>query len=73
MQNNAYAKLYNPSEYLAVDEITVLFKGAVVFKQYIPKNIHVFASKFTKYVAYRVHIQHKSIYGEGYDSMQHKT
>jgi hypothetical protein len=36
--NDAYAKYYSPAEHLAVNEITVLFKGRVVFKQYIPKN-----------------------------------
>jgi hypothetical protein len=38
MLNDVYAKYYNPTEHLASDEITVLFKGRVVFKQYIPKK-----------------------------------
>jgi hypothetical protein len=33
--SNSYAKYYSPTEQLAVDEITVLFKGRVIFKQYI--------------------------------------
>jgi hypothetical protein len=36
--NQAYAKFYNPSEYLAVDEVIVKFKGRVIFRQYIPKK-----------------------------------
>jgi hypothetical protein len=32
MLNDAHAKYYSPNEHLAVDEITVLFKGRVVFK-----------------------------------------
>jgi hypothetical protein len=36
--NDAYAKYYSTTEHLAVDEITVLFRGRVVFKQYIPKK-----------------------------------
>jgi hypothetical protein len=38
MLNDAYAKYYSPTEHLAVDEITVLFTGRVVSKQYIPKK-----------------------------------
>jgi len=40
-----FSKFYNPSENLAVDEIIVKFKGRIVFKQYIPKNANVSASK----------------------------
>jgi hypothetical protein len=36
--SNAYVKYYNPSEHLAREEAIVLFKGRVVFKQYIKKN-----------------------------------
>jgi len=31
-----YAKFYNPSQNLAVEEIIVKFKGRVIFRQYIP-------------------------------------
>ena len=43
--NKAYAKLYNPSEYLAVDEVTVKFKGRVIFREYIPKKRKCFSIK----------------------------
>jgi len=33
-----YLKFYNPSEHLAIDEVTVLFKGKVACKQCIPKK-----------------------------------
>ena len=42
-----FAKFYNPSEHLVVDEVIVKFKGRVIFKQYIPKNANVSASKCT--------------------------
>jgi hypothetical protein len=38
MLNDTHAKFYNPSENLVVDKVTVLFKGRVIFKQYIPKK-----------------------------------
>jgi hypothetical protein len=34
--NDAYAKYYSPTEHLATDEITMLFKGRVILKQSIP-------------------------------------
>jgi hypothetical protein len=42
--NDAYAKYYSPPEHLAIDEIIVMFKGRVVFKQvcgFHPLNIEV--------------------------------
>ena len=45
-----YAKFYNPSEHLAVKEVTVKFKGRVIFRQYISKKKKVLASKFTNFV-----------------------
>ncbi|KAG8229295.1 hypothetical protein J437_LFUL010049 [Ladona fulva] len=46
--NDNFAKFYRPSEHLAVDEIIVLFKGRVVFKQYIPKKHKRFGIKIYK-------------------------
>ena len=40
-----YAKLYNPSENLTVDEVTVKFSGKVIFRQYIPKKRKRFGIK----------------------------
>jgi hypothetical protein len=37
MLNDTYAKFYNPSKHSAV-LIIVLFKGRVIFRQYIPKK-----------------------------------
>jgi hypothetical protein len=51
MLNDAYAKYYSPTEHLAVDEITVLFKGRVVFKQYILKKYKCFGIKVYKFCA----------------------
>jgi len=36
--NEAYAKFYNPSQHLAVDEVIVKLKGRVIFRQYIKKK-----------------------------------
>jgi len=44
----AYAKFYNPSEHLAVDEVMVKFKGRVIFRQYIPKKRKRFGIKICK-------------------------
>jgi hypothetical protein len=46
--NDAYEKYYNPSEHLAVDEITVKFKGRVFFREYIPKKHTRFGIKIFK-------------------------
>jgi len=43
-----FSKFYNPSEYLAVDEVIVKFKGRIVFKQYIPKKRKCFGIKMFK-------------------------
>jgi len=43
-----FSKFYNPSEYLAVDEVIVKFKGRTVFKQYIPKKRKCFSIKMFK-------------------------
>ena len=46
--NEAYAKFYNPSEHLAVDEVIVKFKGWVIFRQYTPKKRKHFGIKIYK-------------------------
>ena len=48
MVNVAYSKFLNPSEHLATDEVIVLFKGMVAFKQYIPKKHTCFGIKIYK-------------------------
>ncbi|PNF29671.1 PiggyBac transposable element-derived protein 4 [Cryptotermes secundus] len=46
--NNKFCELYNPAERLAVDEVIVLFKGRVIFRQYIPKKRKRFGIKIYK-------------------------
>jgi len=46
--NKAYAKFYNPSEHLAVDEVIVKFKGRAIFRQYTPKKRKHFGIKIYK-------------------------
>jgi hypothetical protein len=43
-------KFYRPLEHLATDEVTVKFKGTIIFRQYISKKRNVLASKFTNCV-----------------------
>jgi len=45
-----FSKFYNHSERLTVDEVIVLFKGKVIFRQYIPKKHKYFGIKFTNHV-----------------------
>jgi hypothetical protein len=45
MINDAYAKFYRPFEHLVVDEVIVLFKGKIIFKQYIPNKHKCFGIK----------------------------
>jgi hypothetical protein len=46
--NNKFYELYNPTEHLAIDEGIVLFKGRVIFQQYIPKKDKGFGIKIYK-------------------------
>ena len=48
MLNVAHSKFYIPSEHLTIDEVIVLFKGRVVFTQYIPKKYKRFGIKIFK-------------------------
>jgi hypothetical protein len=52
--NHAYAKNYNPTKHLVVDEITVFFSGRVIFRQHMPhKNKSGKGGKSTRYVTLR--------------------
>jgi hypothetical protein len=65
MLNDTYAKFYNPSsEYLAVDIVTVLFKGRVTAKQYIPKKYKRFGTKIYKFRDVSGYIYDTNIYLE---------
>jgi hypothetical protein len=44
----AFSKFYNPSEHLAVDDVTAPFKGRVLFKQYIPRKHKCYGIKIYK-------------------------
>jgi len=43
--NDSYAKYYSLMEHLAIDEIIVLIKGRVIFKECIPKKHKRFGIK----------------------------
>jgi len=38
LNEEAYAKFYNPSKHLAVGKVIVKFKGRVIFRKYMPKK-----------------------------------
>jgi hypothetical protein len=63
---DAYAKFYSPSEHLAMDEVTGLFKGRVNFKQYIPtkhKNLGIKIYKLCNITGYTC--DNKNLPGKG--------
>jgi hypothetical protein len=41
-------EMYIPTEYLAVDEVIVLYKGRVIVRQYISKKRKIFSIKIYK-------------------------
>ena len=65
IRNATFSKFYNPSENLATDEVTVLFKGRVIFKQYLPKKSKRFGIKIFKLCDLTGYTRHESIPGEG--------
>jgi hypothetical protein len=76
--NDAYAKYYSPTEHLAIDEIIVLFKGRIVFNQYIPKKHKRFGIKIYKLCDSEGHtyIQHVSVFRkrqETYDCLNDRN
>jgi hypothetical protein len=46
--SDAYGKYYSPAEHLAGDEVIVLFRGRIIFKQYIPNKHNLFGMKVYK-------------------------
>jgi hypothetical protein len=40
MLKDAYSEYYTPSEYLVATEVTILFKGRIIFRHYI-SNVHM--------------------------------
>lgn len=45
MLSDVYAKFYSASGHLSVGKVTVVFKGRIIFKWYIPKKHKVFKKK----------------------------
>ncbi|GFY22396.1 piggyBac transposable element-derived protein 4 [Trichonephila clavipes] len=48
--NNSFQEIYDPTEELAIDEVIVVFKGRIIFKQYILKKRKRFGIKVYKIV-----------------------
>jgi hypothetical protein len=46
--NDVYSKYYAPTEHLTEDEVIVLYKGKLNFRQYIPKKQKRFGIKIYK-------------------------
>jgi hypothetical protein len=51
--SDSYAKYYSPTEHLAIDEIIVLYKDRITFKQYIPKKHIWFGIKIYKFCDFK--------------------
>ena len=60
--NNKFYELYNPTEHLAIDEVIVLFKRRVIFRQYIPKKHKRFGIKIYKLCDALGYIYDMSVY-----------
>ena len=60
--NNSYAKYQILFEHLAVDEITVFFKGRIILKQYIPKKHTWFGMKLYKLWDSEEYTYHMTVY-----------
>jgi len=50
---DSYAKYWSLTKHLAIDEIIVLLKGRVIFKQCIPKKHKLFGIKLYKLCDYK--------------------
>jgi hypothetical protein len=71
MLNDSYAKFYSPSEHLPVGA-SVLFKGTVIFKQYIPKKHKEFGTRIYSLCKLTGHTYDISIYVGNDGKMQHR-
>jgi len=60
--NNKFCELYNSTEHLAVDEVIMLYKQRVVFRQYIPKKHKTFGIKIYKLCESLGHTYDMSMY-----------
>jgi hypothetical protein len=60
--DDEYAKYYSPTEHLATDEITVLFKGQVMFKECITKKYKWFGIKIYKLCNSKGYTYNMSVY-----------
>jgi hypothetical protein len=48
--SDVHAKYYTASGHLTVGKVTVVFKGRIIFKQYIPKRHKFLEKKITNCV-----------------------
>jgi hypothetical protein len=64
--NRTFSKFYNHSQHVAIYEVIGLYKGRVIFRQYIPKKRKHFFIKIYKTVwGNWLHIWHENTHGEG--------
>jgi hypothetical protein len=59
--SDLYAKYYSLTDHLAVDEIVVLFKDRVIFKQVIPKKHTQFGTKLYKSCDSKLHTYNMTV------------
>ena len=57
-----FSKFYSPSELLTIDEVIILFKGRVIFQQYIPKKHKYSGIKIYKPCDEIVHAYDMTVY-----------
>ena len=60
--NNKFCEMYNPTEHLAVDEVIVLYKGRVVFGQYIPKKQKIWHQNLQTLWLAGLHLWYKRVF-----------
>jgi len=67
--SNKFCEIYNPTEHLAVDKAIVLYKGRVIFRQYIPKKCKIWHQNLQTLRLSGIHLWHECVFGQ----QQHAT
>lgn len=48
MLNKTFSEVYKPGEYVCIDKSVILFRGRIIFKQYIKGKCHKYGIKLYK-------------------------
>jgi hypothetical protein len=60
--NNKFCGLYSVTEHLAVDEVIVLYKGRVVFRQYIPRKQKIWYQNLQTLRLCELHLRYERVF-----------